>query len=74
MAYPGYKTYPPVDAGLFKGNESIEDIMIIAQEAEPAVPAGKFRIWHDTTVELEKRWLVLGTDGTVEGNQKVEIS
>ncbi|GAJ09504.1 unnamed protein product [marine sediment metagenome] len=52
----------------------VDKIVIIAQEAEPAVPAGKFKIWHDTTVELERRWLVLGTDGTVEGNQKVEIS
>ncbi|GAI76091.1 unnamed protein product, partial [marine sediment metagenome] len=32
------------------------------------------RIWHDTTPAAERRWLILGTDGTVGGNQKVEIS
>jgi hypothetical protein len=59
---------------LINGAIIVDKIVIIAQEAEPAVPTGKFRIWHDTTVELERRWLVVGTDGTVEGNQKVEIS
>ena len=48
--------------------------VVIAQTTEPAVPAGKFRIWHDTTPAAERRWLILGTDGTVAGNQKVEIS
>ncbi len=61
-------------AGFSTPVAAIDDIMIIAQTTEPAVPAGKFRIWHDTTVELEKQWLVLGTDGLVTGNKKVEIS
>ncbi|MBA7687538.1 hypothetical protein ES703_96002 [subsurface metagenome] len=59
---------------LINGAIIVDKIVIIAQEAEPAVPANKFRIWHDTTAEAERRWLVLGTDGTVEGNTKVEIS
>ncbi|GAI68644.1 unnamed protein product [marine sediment metagenome] len=61
-------SYPP------QGYHAIDDIMIIAQVAEPAVPAGKVRVWHDTTPAAERRWLVLGTDGTVAGNAKVEIS
>ena len=56
------------------GVSYVDDVLIIAQTTEPAVPAGKYRVWHDTTPAAERRWLVLGTDGTVAGNQKVEIS
>ncbi len=59
---------------LINGAIIVDKIVIIAQTTEPAVPAGKFRIWHDTTPAAERRWLILGTDGTVAGNQKVEIS
>ncbi len=58
-------SYPP------QGFHAIDDVMIITQAAEPAVPADKFRIWHDTGTA--QRWLILGTDGTVPGNMKVEI-
>ncbi|MBA7612427.1 hypothetical protein ES703_19663 [subsurface metagenome] len=61
-------SYPP------QGVHAIDDIMIITQTTEPAVPAGKYRAWHDNTPAAERRWLILGTDGTVPGNQKVEIS
>lgn len=59
---------------LINGAIIVDKIVIIVQTTEPAVPANKFRIWHDNTPAAERRWLVLGTDGTVGGNQKVEIS
>ncbi|GAI91846.1 unnamed protein product [marine sediment metagenome] len=62
------------DSGLQTPVHAIDDIMIITQTTEPAVPAGKYRVWHDTTPAAERRWLTLGTDGTVAGNSKVEIS
>ncbi|MBT9161279.1 MAG: hypothetical protein DDT26_02584 [Dehalococcoidia bacterium] len=63
--------YPPQGAA---DAMIIDAIMIVAQPAEPAVPTGLFRVWHNTTVGAVRRWLVLGTDGTVAGNRKVEIS
>ena len=59
---------------LINGAVVVDKIMTITQTTEPAVPAGKYRIWHDNTPAAERRWLVLGTDGTVGGNTKVEIS
>lgn len=61
-------SYPP------QGFHAIDDIQVVAQMVEPAVPASKLRVWHDNTPAAERRWLILGTDGTVGGNQKVEIS
>jgi len=43
-----------------------------ATENEPAVPAGQMTIWKDTT--LNKWYHVYGTDGTVLGNKKGELT
>ncbi|MBA7465013.1 hypothetical protein ES707_00174 [subsurface metagenome] len=49
------------------------EIAVYKAEAEPAIAADSVAIWCDTTVGLEKWWLVFGTDGTVAGNKKVEM-
>ncbi|MBA7687537.1 hypothetical protein ES703_96001 [subsurface metagenome] len=49
------------------------EIAVYKAEAEPAIAADSVAIWCDTTVGLEKQWLIFGTDGTVEGNKKVEM-
>ncbi|GAI24640.1 unnamed protein product [marine sediment metagenome] len=49
------------------------EITVYKAEAEPAVAADNVAIWCDTTVGEERQWLIFGTDGTVEGNKKVEM-
>ena len=49
------------------------EITVYKAEAEPAIAADSVAIWCDTTVGLEKWWLVFGTDGLVTGNKKVEM-
>ncbi len=49
------------------------EIAVYKAETEPAIAADSVAIWCDTTVGLEKWWLVFGTDGTVVGNKKVEM-
>ncbi len=49
------------------------EITVYKAEAEPAIATDSVAIWCDTTVGLEKQWLVFGTDGTVAGNKKVEM-
>ena len=61
-----------------RGNPSahhaIDDVIVISQTTEPIVPAGKTVIWHDTTIGAERWWKIVGTDGTLAGNKKVEVS
>jgi len=54
--------------------ESIKKIQVVEQDSEPAVAAGEVTIWHDTTSGAEHYYLIYGTDGTVSGNKKVELS
>jgi len=49
-------------------------ITVYHQDTEPAIPADQIAIWHDTTTGAERWWLIFGTDGTVTGNKKVELS
>ncbi len=49
------------------------EIAVYKADTEPAIAADSVAIWCDTTVGLERWWLIFGTDGLVTGNKKVEM-
>ncbi|MBA7713404.1 hypothetical protein ES703_122406 [subsurface metagenome] len=63
--------YPSLDA-TSKVNQAIKVVQVVSGAAEPAVAAGEVTIWDDTN--LLQQWLIYGTDGTVGGNKKVELT
>jgi len=48
----------------------IKEICVVTG-AEPAVPAGEVRIWAESGASI---WLIYGTDGTVGGNRRVQLT
>lgn len=51
---------------------AVKRLHFFAQGTEPAIPADEVAIWHDTATD---RWhFIQGTDGTVAGNKRVELS
>ena len=63
--------YPSLDSNS-KVVQPIKQVQVVSGAAEPAVAAGEVTIWVDTS--LTKYWLIYGTDGTVGGNKKVELT
>lgn len=46
-------------------------LAVVVGGGEPAVPDGDTLIWREATGTV---WIIHGTDGTVSGNKKVEMS
>jgi len=63
--------YPSLDSNS-KVVQPVKQVQVVSAAAEPAVAAGEVTIWVDTS--LTEFWLIYGTDGTVGGNKKVEMS